>query len=114
MSEFVVALITAPLAEAQPIARALVERRLAACVNVIAGGHSIYRWQGEVQEAEEAVLIVKTRRGAVPHLNEALRELHSHDTPELIAVPIEDGSPAYLTWLAESVELPDDEEPYFH
>ena len=114
MSEFVAVLITAPEAEAQILARTLVERKLAACVNVLPGAHSIYRWNDEVQEADEAVLVVKTLRGAVAALNKALRELHSDDTPELIALPIEDGNPAYLTWIAQSVELDEDEEPYYH
>ena len=114
MSEFAVVLITAPAVEAHLIAQALVERKLAACVNVIAGARSVYRWQGEVREVDEAVLVVKTRRAAIPALNEVLRELHSSETPELIAMSIEDGSPAYLSWLAESVELPDDDQPYFH
>jgi periplasmic divalent cation tolerance protein len=90
--------------EARKIGRALVERLLAACVNIVPQVGSIYRWEGEVEEAEEWLLIVKTTRAAFERVRDAINELHSYDVPECIAVPIESGSVAYLAWLGESVK----------
>src|SRR5271157_3770139 len=89
--------------EAQTIARSLVERRLAACVNIVPQVASIYRWQGKVEEAREWLLIVKTTTEAFGQVREAIAELHSYDVPECICLTIEDGSPNYLEWIAESV-----------
>jgi periplasmic divalent cation tolerance protein len=107
-------MITAPIAQGQALARALVERRLAACVNVLTSQPSVYWWDGAVEERQEAMLVVKTAGAAVPHLAEALKELHPDKNFELIALPVEDGSPSYLTWILESVQLPDQEDLYFH
>jgi periplasmic divalent cation tolerance protein len=90
--------------EARKIARALVERLLAACVNIVPQVGSIYRWEGEVEEAEEWLLIVKTTRGAFERVRDAISELHSYDVPECISISIESGSPKYLNWLGESVK----------
>jgi periplasmic divalent cation tolerance protein len=90
--------------EARKIARALVERRLAACVNIVAPVESVYRWQGEVENAEEWLLIIKTTAQAFSKVREAICELHSYDLPECVLLSIEDGSKAYLEWIAESVE----------
>ena len=90
--------------DAERIARELVERRLAACVNVVPGVVSIYRWQGKVEREEERLLVIKTRGERFPALREALAAIHPYDVPELIAIPIEDGSPAYLQWLDEAVD----------
>ncbi len=90
--------------EAHKIGRALVERLLAACVNVVPQLGSIYRWEGEVEEAEEWLLIVKTTRAAFERVRDAIGELHSYDVPECIAISIESGSAAYLNWIGESVK----------
>jgi len=89
--------------EAHKIARHLVERRLAACVNIVSQITSIYRWQGHVEEAHEWLLIVKTTAAAFVQVRQAVAELHSYEVPECICLNIEDGSPAYLEWIAESV-----------
>jgi periplasmic divalent cation tolerance protein len=90
--------------EARKIARVLVERLLAACVNIVPQVGSIYRWEGEVEEAEEWLLIVKTTGGAFERVRDAIGELHSYDVPECISISIESGSPNYLNWLGESVK----------
>ena len=104
MSGRLVALSTVGSAEdADRLARALVERRLAACVNVVPGVVSHYRWKGELQRDEERLLVIKTRTERIEALREALRELHPYDLPELVAFEISEGSPAYLKWLDEGV-----------
>lgn len=90
--------------EARKIGRALVDRLLAACVNVIPRAGTIYRWEGEIEEAEEWLLLVKTTRGAFDRVREAIVELHSYDVPECIGFPIEMGSLAYLSWIGDSVK----------
>jgi len=89
--------------EAHNIARALVERRLAACVNIVPRVTSVYRWLGAIEEAEEWLLIVKTTLEAFERVRDAIKELHSYDLPECISIPIEEGNPAYLKWISESV-----------
>ena len=91
------------LEEARSIAHALVERQLAACVNIAPQIESTYRWQGEVETATEWLLLIKTTADAFNRLREALSELHSYELPECIAIGIEDGSAAYLEWIGESV-----------
>jgi periplasmic divalent cation tolerance protein len=88
--------------EAERIARALVEQRLAACVNLIPGLTSIYRWQGAVESADEILLLIKTTEANLKDLEAALRELHSYDVPEFLVLDAEAASSAYLSWLLES------------
>lgn len=97
----VVVLITCgSRAAAKKIARELVSRRLAACVNVIATPvESIYRWKGKVESAREILLLAKTSRARFNALRDAVQKLHSYDVPEIIALPIVAGSPDYLSWL---------------
>lgn len=90
--------------EARSIARALVERRLAACVNIIPQIESIYRWRENVDQTQEWLLIIKTTSGAFERVRDAVKELHSYELPECICLPIEDGSPAYLSWIGDSVK----------
>ena len=104
MTERVVAFSTvAKAADAERIARVLVERRLAACVNVVPGVVSLYRWKGEVRRDEELLLVIKTREERLPAMREALVALHPYEVPELVALAIESGHPPYLDWLDESV-----------
>ena len=100
-----VVLCTAPPDEARAIARALVERRLAACVNVLPGVASIYQWEGTVCEDDELLLIIKTSEERLPALTDQLLELHPYDVPEIIALPINalEGNPMYLQWIQSEV-----------
>jgi periplasmic divalent cation tolerance protein len=91
------------LEEARSIAHALVERQVAACVNIVPQIESIYRWEGKVETATEWLLVIKTTADAFHSLREALSELHSYELPECIEIAIEDGSAAYLEWIGESV-----------
>lgn len=82
------------------VARLLVEQRLAACVNLLAPCTSVYRWQGAVETATELPLLIKTTRAAYPALQAALREAHPYELPEIVAIPVQEGLPAYLAWVA--------------
>ena len=95
---------TATAEEAQQIATALVEMRLAACVQIIPQVRSVYRWQGKVEQADEWMCLVKTRRSLLPQVEAEIGRWHSYECPELIAVSIEAGSVAYLNWLGEQLE----------
>jgi len=100
MNNFIVVYVTVGSPhEGERLARALVEERLAACVNRISPVRSIYRWQGQVEESEEELLIIKTRKDAFEVLKKRIQELHSYSVPEVIALPIVDGNEAYLKWL---------------
>lgn len=104
MTDKIVVLVTcASAAEAKKIARALVERRLAACGNILeAPVRSIYRWKGKVETARETLLILKTTRGRFAALQRAVKELHRYDVPEIIALSISAGSAEYLKWIGET------------
>ncbi len=102
-AELLVVLCTAPPDRAEALAEALVERRLAACVNVTGPIRSIYRWQGRVEREEERLLVIKTSRRRWPELREGLARLHPYEVPEIIALPLADGAPAYLRWVEESL-----------
>jgi periplasmic divalent cation tolerance protein len=105
MSEHVVALITAgSQAEAEKLATTLVKEMLAACVNVLPGITSVYRWQEEIQQDQEWLLIAKSRREILDDLIHRVQSLHSYDVPEIIALPLVGGSQAYLRWLDGEVE----------
>lgn len=88
---------------ARDLASSLVERRVAACVQVVGPIHSAYRWEGAVQETAEWLLLMKTTDAAFPGLREAIRAAHPYEVPEIVAVPIEAGLDEYLGWIAASV-----------
>lgn len=89
-------------AEAQRIAKHLVEQRLAACVNIVPRIRSVYRWEGKVEDAEEFLLLIKTTLGRFDAVRHAISELHSYEVPECISLAVDDGSAAYLAWIADS------------
>ena len=90
--------------EALKIARHLVENRLAACVNLVPRMESIYRWRGKVESSSECLMIIKTTAERFPSVRDALRQLHSYDLPECIALAVDDGNTDYLEWIGQSVE----------
>ena len=104
MTDRVLVLTTAgDEAEARTIARELVERRLAACVNIVPRVQSVYRWEGKIETAEEFLLIIKTNKTRGADVQAAIRELHSYDLPECIVISMDDGSAEYLEWIQDSV-----------
>jgi periplasmic divalent cation tolerance protein len=108
MTDKIVVLVTCgSVREARMIANALVEQKLAACVNILtAPVHSIYRWKGKVESAKETLLVIKSTRKRFAALRRAILLLHSYEVPEILALPIAAGSRDYLTWIADSVRTP--------
>jgi periplasmic divalent cation tolerance protein len=103
VSEALVVLTTVARAEdAESIARELVERRLAACVNVLPPLTSVYRWHGEVTREQEHLLLMKTHRDRFEALRARLVEIHPYETPEVVALPVEAGHLPYLQWIADN------------
>lgn len=106
MSEYRLAITTCPdQATADDLAAYLVEHRLAACVNVIAGMRSYYKWKGEVCNDAEFILLIKTRTDLYPRLENSIVERHPYELPEVIALPIESGLPGYLSWIDEQTGI---------
>lgn len=104
MTDKIVVLSTCASAEeAEKIARGLIEIRVAACVNVLAGARSFYRWKGAIEDTGEWLLIIKTSRAQFDSLRAELERLHSYEVPEIVALPIVDGAPNYLNWLGAEV-----------
>lgn len=103
MEPIIVLVIASNLEEAARLARALVEQRLAACVNMISGLRSTYWWQGRVEDADEVLLVAKTARHLLPAATRLVQSLHSYAIPEVLALPIVGGSVPYLEWLAKEV-----------
>lgn len=103
-TDFLMVHITCPTDQADVMAQTLVERRLAACVNIIGPARSVYRWQDRVERGRESMLLIKTRRDRYAALEDAVRALHRYELPEIIAVEISCGSMAYLDWIKISTE----------
>ena len=93
------------IAEARRIARGVVEKRLAACANIMPSVESLYRWKGKMERAREVMVIWKTSAARLPELEREVKRLHSYDVPEFIVLPIVAGSTKYLAWLQESTAL---------
>ena len=94
---------TSPRAEAKRIAQALVEEKLAACVNLIGGVHSVYRWNEAVETADEVLLLIKTIAAKVEAVRTRVHQLHSYELPEFLVLDVTGGSSAYLDWIASCV-----------
>jgi periplasmic divalent cation tolerance protein len=104
MNEFLVVYVTVGSPEeGERLAHALVEERLAACVNRVGPVRSVYRWQGRIEQNDEELLIIKTKRELFERLKRRVQELHSYSVPEIIALPILEGSEPYLKWLKEQL-----------
>ena len=100
MSKYYLVLSTTDSKEvAEQIAHRIVKERLAACVNIISDITSVYKWKGTVERANENLLVIKSTQERLPQLIEYIKELHTYELPEVIALPIEDGNPPYLDWL---------------
>ncbi len=105
MSKYYLVLSTIDdLSEAKEIARKLIEDQLVACVNVIPDIASIYRWEGKIEESEEVLILIKTVKYRLDELISKVKDLHSYDVPEIIAISIEEGSMNYLKWLSKNVK----------
>jgi periplasmic divalent cation tolerance protein len=100
----VVFVTTASRSEGKKIARQLVEARLAACVNISQPIESVYRWEGQIAEEREFLLIIKSTRELFPELKTEISKIHSYHTPEIICLPVIDGSRNYLQWISDSVK----------
>lgn len=103
----VVVLCTAPAADAERLARAVVGERLCACVNIVPAVRSVFRWQGDVDVADEQLLVAKTTAAAAPALRQRLAALHPYDVPEVLELAVADGLPAYLSWVVDAVAGPE-------
>ncbi|AXK38627.1 divalent-cation tolerance protein CutA [Crenobacter cavernae] len=103
MNEWIVLCNAPDEATASRLAETLVGERLAACVNLLAPCRSVYRWQGRVETASEVPMLIKTTAERYPALEARLAELHPYEVPEIVALPLSAGLPAYLAWLADSI-----------
>ena len=102
MPDYILVLVTAPDEEvAASIAKALVEERLAGCVNIIKGVRSIYSWEGKIEDEPEVVMLIKTRQNLYKSLERRIIDLHPYSVPEVISLGIKNGSDGYLSWLKE-------------
>jgi len=110
MTDSIVVLCTCASPEdGERLARALVTGRLAACASVVPNMRSIYRWKGEVESADECLLLIKSSRRQFDELREAIEKLHPYEIPEVLALPVVEGSPNYLAWMAASLSEGADE-----
>ncbi len=104
MTDYIVVFVTAPADEAPELAKTLVEERLVACVNIVPGLRSFYWWQGKIEDEPEVLCIMKTRSELFESLRDRVRELHSYEVEEIIALPILAGNLPYLDWIKENTQ----------
>jgi periplasmic divalent cation tolerance protein len=107
----VISMTAANRDEAQRIGTALVEEKLVACANIVGDVHSVYWWQGKIESAAEVMVLFKTRAELFPAVTERIRELHSYQVPEIIALPIVAGTEEYLSWISGSTAVPGRADP---
>ncbi|AWN24351.1 divalent-cation tolerance protein CutA [Deinococcus irradiatisoli] len=100
-----VVMVTVPPAAAAELARALVEHRLAGCVNMVPGVQTVYRWGSEVAEEPETLLLIKTNGERYPELERFIKERHPYEVPEIVALPVDRASPDFLRWLNGTLSL---------
>jgi periplasmic divalent cation tolerance protein len=106
---YIIAITTTPSKnEAEKIAKTLLEERLIACANIIGPVQSLFWWQGKIDEAQEHLILMKTRKDLFSKLSEKVKALHSYQVPEIIAMPIVEGFKPYLEWLESSLKMDDD------
>ncbi|MDT8316566.1 MAG: divalent-cation tolerance protein CutA [bacterium] len=111
MSTHMLVFMTAPNEEeGAKLGRALVEERLCACVNIMPKVRSIYRWEGEICDEPEVMMIAKSSSSMAPSIVKRVKELHSYDCPEIICLPVATGSGEYLDWIDDSLDVPQDDE----
>lgn len=104
MSDYLVIFVTTPdVSAAEMIARSIVEEKFAACVNIVPGVKSFYQWEGKLEHAQEALLVIKTTKMLFPKIEQCVRAMHSYEVPEIIAVPVIRGSHPYLSWIDKNV-----------
>ena len=104
MTDYIVVMVTAPAKEAPKLAKTIVEERLVACVNIVPGLRSLYWWEGKVEDEPEVLCIMKTRSNLFGPLRDRVRELHSYEVEEIIALPILAGNPPYLDWIKKNTQ----------
>lgn len=105
MTDYIVVFITTPnIIEARKISKTLIEEKLAACCNIIEKVNSIYFWKGNIEDDFESIIIIKTKKDVFPELVERVKKLHKYNVPEIIALPIIEGSNSYLNWIDETVK----------
>ncbi len=108
MTDKIVVLSTCDSKErAEQLARHLIEQHVAACVNIVPGATSIYRWKDQIESAEEWVLLIKSRRDVLPALQAEIEKMHTYEVPEVIALTVIDGSERYLNWIDEELKRPE-------
>jgi periplasmic divalent cation tolerance protein len=103
-ASIVLFITTANAEEASRIAEALLKERKAACVNILPGVSSLFRWQGKLEKAEESLLVVKSRASLLEQIIKLVKEHHSYDVPEIITLPVTGGNPDYLEWMAQELK----------
>jgi len=104
MTEYVVVFVTAPADEAPELAKTLLEERLVACVNLVPGLRSLYWWEGNIEDEPEVLCIMKTQSQLFERLRDRVRELHSYEVEEIIALPVLAGNPPYLDWIKANTQ----------